>query len=330
MPQVSLQFASQLYFLISLTEGILMRYSFCSTLLACLTAFSAAAELLPVKQPVETDGSRRTYVFKSTPQGDLKVHVFLPEGWQAGQKHPAIVMFFGGGFTGGSPDQFRTKAIYLASRGMVALTPEYRVKTRHQTAPDKSIEDAKSAIRWTRMNAAALGIDPERIVGSGGSAGGTCAALTALSDRFEPEGEDRAVSSRPSALVLYNPALAPPDTQSDKPGISVVTAWKVTKGDVPMIFFFGTNDQLLAGSRSVAAQEVAKGNRAELYTADGQKHGFFNDATTARNGSPGWHDATLYQTDVFLTSLGYLRGGPAVQFKGERKVLKRESLDSGL
>ena len=137
-----------------------MRFHLSATALACLTALSAVAELIPAKQPVETDGSRRTYIFKNTPQGELKVHVYLPDGWQASQKRPAIVMFFGGGFTGGTPEQFHTKALYLASRGMVALTPEYRVKTRHKTEPDKSIEDAKSAIRWTRMNAAALGIDP--------------------------------------------------------------------------------------------------------------------------------------------------------------------------
>jgi acetyl esterase/lipase len=307
-----------------------MRIHLCSTILVWLTAFSAAAELIPAGQPVETDGARRTYIFKKTPQGDLKVNVYLPEGWQASQKHPAILMFFGGGFTGGTPEQFRTKAIYLADRGMVALTPEYRVKTRHQTTPDKSIEDAKSAVRWARVNAAALGIDPERIVGSGGSAGGTCAALTVLSDAFEPEGEDRSVSSRPQALVLYNPALQPPGSSAYPDLSSVLTAWQVRKGDAPMIFFFGTDDNLLAGSRTVASQEVAKGNRAELYTAAGQKHGFFNDTTTAKNGSPGWHDATLYQTDLFLESLGYLKGKPTLTFTGERKELKREALEAGL
>jgi acetyl esterase/lipase len=34
------------------------------------------------------------------------------------------------------------------------------------------------------MNAAVLGIDPDRIVASGGSSGGTCTALTALSGEF--------------------------------------------------------------------------------------------------------------------------------------------------
>jgi acetyl esterase/lipase len=311
-----------------------MRHYICAPVLACLSALSAAAELIPVSQTAETGAARRTYVFKQTPQGELKVHVYLPEGWQPAQKHPAMLMFFGGGFTNGTPQQFHTKAIYFASRGMVALTPEYRIKTRHQTTADKSIEDARSAIRWVRMNTATLGIDPARIVASGGSAGGTCAALTALSDQFEPDDEDRTVSSRPNALVLFNPALIPPGTpigiDIDSALEPVLTAWKVAKGGVPMIFFFGTEDKLLAGSRVVARQSAALGNRVELYTAEGQKHGFFNDTSTSKNGSPGWHDATLYQTDLFLESLGYLRGKPTVTFSGERKVLKRDPVEPGM
>jgi acetyl esterase/lipase len=239
--------------------------------------------------------------------------VYLPEGWRPGQKRAAILMFFGGGFTGGTPAQFTTKAEYLASRGMVALTPEYRVKTRHKTAPDKSIEDAKSAVRWARMNAEALGIDPARIVGSGGSAGGTCAAFTALSASFEPAGEDTSVSSRPNALVLYNPALAVPSGKSGDTSNEFLSSWKLKKGDPPMIFFFGSDDKLLDGSREVARLSAKLGNRVELYTAPGLKHGFFNDARSAKNGTPGWHDVTLYRTDLFLASLGYLEGKPTVK-----------------
>jgi hypothetical protein len=55
---------------------------------------------------------------KNTPQGELKVGVYLPEGWQSGQKHSTILMFFGGGFTNGTPAQFRSKAEYLSSRGI--------------------------------------------------------------------------------------------------------------------------------------------------------------------------------------------------------------------
>jgi acetyl esterase len=278
-----------------------------SALTLFLLAIAAHAELLPAGKPLETTSNKRTYAFKNTPQGELKVEVYLPDGWQPGQKHSAILMFFGGGFTNGTTAQFRTKAEYLASRGMVAMTPDYRVKTRQHTSPRESIEDAKSAIRWARLNAGALGIDADRVVASGGSAGGTCAAIAGLSDSFEPAGEDMSVSSKPNAMVLYNPALA---SKSDN---EVLTAWKVSKQSPPMILFFGTNDQLLPGSREVAKQSAALGNRAELYTAPGVGHGFFNDATTARNGVPGWHDVVLYRTDLFLESLGYLTGKPTLK-----------------
>lgn len=39
----------------------------------------------------------------------------------------------------------------------------------------------------------------------------------------------------------------------------------------------------------------------------------------------GWQEATLRQTDVFLTSLGYLKGEPTLKIPGEsRTELKRE------
>ena len=282
-------------------------------LILSLLAISAYAELRPALKPVESTPNTRTYIYKTTPQGELKVDIFLPEGWAPGQKHPAILMFFGGGFTNGTPLQFRTKGEYLASRGMVALTPDYRVKSRHQTSPRESIEDAKSAIRWARLNANALGIDPDRIVASGGSAGGTSAALTALSASYEPADEDVSISSKPNALVLYNPALLVPQTGTPAtPQDEVLTAWKIGKNLPPMIFFFGTEDNLLAGSRAVAKQAVEAGNRAVIYTAAGQKHGFFNDTSTSKNGSPGWHEVVLYRTDLFLASLGYLIGPPTV------------------
>lgn len=251
---------------------------------------------------------RQTHVFKQTPQGELNLHVFLPSDWAAGQKRPVILMAFGGGFVSGSPAQFESKAEYLASRGMVAITPEYRIRNKHQTTPDKSIEDCRSAIRWVRVNASKLGVDPKRVIGSGGSAGATCMAMAALSDEFEPEGEDRSVSSKPDALVLYNPAFAVPGGELPN-NIKVLTAWKARKGGPPMIQFFGDQDKLLAAAREVAKQYGAAGNRTELYLAPGVGHGFFNDRPQAR----GWHEAVLYQTDRFLTSLGYLKGEPAVK-----------------
>ena len=50
---------------------------------------------------------------------------------------------------------------------------------------------------------------------------------------------------------------------------------------------------------------------AELHSAEGQPHGFFNK-------SP-WQERTLYRVDEFLASLGYLQGKPTLDLpKGEK------------
>ena len=69
------------------------------------------------------------------------------------------------------------------------------------------VKDGRSAIRYLRQHAGELGIDPEKIVVSGGSAGGHVAAGTALFDGIDEDGEDAKVSCVPNALVLYFPVI---------------------------------------------------------------------------------------------------------------------------
>ena len=125
---------------------------------------------------------------------------------QERRSETAIVFFFGGGWNSGSPAQFEQQCRYLASRGMVAMTADYRVASRHAVKVVDCIKDAKSAVRWIRTNAARLGIDQNLIVAGGGSAGAHIAAAAATIRDFDEPGEDRSTSSVPNALVLFNPA----------------------------------------------------------------------------------------------------------------------------
>ncbi|MCU0916434.1 MAG: alpha/beta hydrolase-fold protein [Planctomycetes bacterium] len=247
-------------------------------------------------------------VYKKTPQGDLRIYVHFPAGWTAQDKRPAIVFFFGGGWSSGKVEQFEPQAKYLAQRGMVAARADYRVRTRHGTTPDKCVEDAKSAVRWLRANAAKFGIDAQRIVASGGSAGGHIAACTATVPGLEADGEDLSVSSRPNLLVLFNPVL---DTIAigEKYGMSEVGRkispnHHLSKDLPPTVLFFGTEDRFTDGGKDFIAQTKALGLQTQMYLAPGQPHGFFNR-------SP-WQERTTFLTDQFLTAHGYLDGKPTI------------------
>jgi acetyl esterase/lipase len=281
------------------------------------------AFLLPVVVfAVET----RTETYKIVGDTKLDLTIQLPDGWKADDKRPAIVFFFGGGWTGGTPKQFENQCRYLASRGMVAMAADYRVKSRQDVKPTACVADAKSAIRWIRKNAAKLGIDPQRLAAGGGSAGGHLAGAVATLPGLDDPADDRSVSCVPNALVLFNPALllAPIDGGELKGFESKTTAERfgcepteispihhVKSGVPPTIIFHGKADSTVPySSAELFCDRMTKaGNRCELDGADGQAHGYFNFG----RGDNHYAFATLTAADRFLASLGWLQGEPTVE-----------------
>ena len=276
------------------------------------------AGLLLLQQPAllhadDAKPTSKTFTYKKVEKAELEIIVHYPVGWKESDKRPAIVFFFGGGWTNGSVKQFETQAEYLASRGMVAARADYRVKSRQMVAPDKCVEDAKSAVRWLRQNAGKHGIDPGKLVAAGGSAGGHIAACAAFTDGLEAKDEDAKVSSKPNALVLFNPVLSfegVPNLMSrigdnEELGKQISPTRHLTKNSPPTLLFYGTSDQLMQQGDAHMKKAKEVGSRCEMITAKGEGHGFFNR-------SP-WKEWTMRGMDEFLTSLGYLKGEPTVK-----------------
>jgi acetyl esterase/lipase len=130
--------------------------------------------------PPQMDGAR-VETYKTCGDTKLNLYIFRPA---AASNAPAIVFFFGGGWTSGTLQQFEPQCRAVAARGMVAVSADYRVASRHQAKPVQCLADARSAIRWVRAHAAELGVDPQRIAAAGGSAGGHLAACTAFITAF--------------------------------------------------------------------------------------------------------------------------------------------------
>ena len=273
--------------------------------------------------PAQIEGAEEE-VYKQVGDVKLNMYLFYPADHKSEDRRPAIVFFFGGGWRGGSPTQFIKQSEYFASRGMVAMAANYRVSSRHGTKALQCVADGKSAIRWARENAERLGIDAKRIVAAGGSAGGHVAACTGVVEGLDEEGEDLAISSQPNAMVLFNPvmALAPvegedilgdrAETMKERVGgdpESISPYHHVKAGQVPTIIFFGTDDALLKGAEYFAAAAKRVGNRCELMTWEGLRHGFFN---YGRSGNKPFVE-TVQAADRFLASLGYLEGEPTLE-----------------
>lgn len=300
-------------------------------LLAPPVALHAADDLPepPVswKYPPEMPGAS-VEVYREVDGVKLNAYVFTPPGHRASDRRPAVLFFFGGGWKGGSSGQFLPQSLYLAQRGMVAIPCDYRVLSRHGVTPQDCLRDAKAAIRWARANAVRLGIDPDRIVAGGGSAGGHLAAAIALVPGFE-DGAHPEVSSMPNALALFNPAvvLSPVEghagllsdekfadirARTDGRPQEISPYHFIRNGLPPSILFHGTKDEAVPfpTAELFAKGMIAAGNRCELKAYEGQPHGFFNPG---RGQGPPREEAsrcfhrTIRELDEFFVSLGYLQ-----------------------
>lgn len=245
-------------------------------------------------------------IYKKIDTTILKMRILYPSTMDSTKHYPCIAFFFGGGWKTGKMNQFRKEADYFTNRGMVCFLIDYRVKTRQDTGPFEALKDAKSAIRFIRKNANKLHINKDFIVASGGSAGGHLAAATALINGYNESNDDLSISSKPDALVLFNPVIdnGPGGYGFERIGEaykSFSPLHNIEKGAPPTIIFLGTKDNLIPVTTAQYYKTVMEkvGSRCDLFLYEGAVHGFFNKKE--------YLEKTLFEADRFLTSLGFLK-----------------------
>jgi acetyl esterase/lipase len=270
--------------------------------------FWAAATVIGAEAPAGVP-----HEYKRVGGRELKLFVVSPPDAKPTDRRPALVLFHGGGWTGGAPTQFNTQSTYLASRGLVCVQVEYRLLDKADKAPPIiCVQDAKSAMRWVRTHAAELGIDPSRIGAGGGSAGGHLAAFVGMVEGQDDPADDLTVSARAAALVLFNPVFdnGPVGGWGQaRVGERVKEfspAHNITADDPPAIVFLGRSDNLIPIATLERFQVAMKaaGVRCDTFYYEGQSHGFFNQDP--------YKTRTLIETDKFLASLGWLMGAPTL------------------
>lgn len=251
----------------------------------------------------------KSIIYKELDGSDLEMTIYTPDV-QGDAPLPAIVFFFGGGWTNGTTTHFQLQAEYLATRGIIVVCPDYRTKNSHGTTPFECVKDARSAIRYLKGNGKELRIDKDRIISAGGSAGGHLAACTALINHINEDSDNMSVSTNPMALILFNPVV---DTgrkgygQSKLMGreFEISPVHHIKTGLPPTLIMHGKEDTTVPFENVKRFKDTMKqaGNSCTLKSYANQTHGFFN-----YKKKPRYFLKTLMQTERFLDGLGVLKG----------------------
>jgi acetyl esterase/lipase len=248
-------------------------------------------------------------IYKSVGDANLTLHIFPPANLPGSKLHPAIIFFFGGGWTLGTPIQFYPECAHFAAEGFVAISADYRIASVNHTTPFESVADGKSAIRWLRQHAAELGVDPHRIVAAGASAGGQVAAAAGIVPGLDEPGDDLSISSKPDALLLWYAVV---DNGPKGCGYDLVKGRyreispldNISSNIPPTLFFLGTRDPYVPVKTALEFQNKIEqfGGHCELKLFEGAGHPLYE----YRKGGSLLRDETLQDADEFLAGLKFM------------------------
>ncbi|HWA27917.1 MAG TPA: alpha/beta hydrolase [Lacunisphaera sp.] len=284
---------------------------------ALLAAAAFAEDSLPdEKRPVAkvvtplTLPGAETFIYHDVQPEPMRLHVFKPKGWAASDRRPAWIHFFGGGFVNGTPLQSAGQGRNAAKLGLVGIAVDYRVKNRHGTDAAACVADARAALHWVQEHAAELGVDPQRVVVSGSSAGGHLALWTAIAKT--PWGSDPAEAPRykPAALILLSAAADTSDVTGQRAerfaghGTELSATQHLDAKMPPVLMFHGDADTTVPYKYAVALHNalIDSHNDCTFVTIPGGQHNL--------NATEGARDRILADAQAFLARLKLLPAGP--------------------
>jgi acetyl esterase/lipase len=282
-----------------------------SLLVACASASLAIAAVETA--PTELPGAE-AFVYRELEPEPLRLFVVKPQGWNPTDRRPALLFFFGGGWTTGTPRNSIDWARFAAKNGMVGIAPDYRTKGRHDTSPLSSVADSRAALAWVQAHAAELGIDPAHIVVGGNSAGGHVALWTALTRNPPGSSVQESPALKPAALILFStvsdtsPQTGYTPQRFSEHATALSPVHQLEENMPPVLAFHGDADTLVPLAQAVALREklVAEGNTCELIIVPGGSHNFDRDL-------PEWQEKSRDLVVQFLARRGLVRpaaGGP--------------------
>ncbi|HSZ10808.1 MAG TPA: alpha/beta hydrolase, partial [Rhizomicrobium sp.] len=121
----------------------------------------AFAAMMQLVGPKDVPIGKTENLVAPGPGGDIPMRVYTPVA-AGSEPQPALVYFHGGGFVIGNLETHDGLCRMFANEGgFRVIAVDYRLSPEHKFPA--AIDDAVAALTWIEANAAALGVDPNRI-----------------------------------------------------------------------------------------------------------------------------------------------------------------------
>ncbi len=273
-----------------------MKKTLSPVLLAALFLTSCSAAVVETSSPFPTEklGTVEENIAYCSDNDSEVLDFYYPTADSLTNEDPFPIVLYvhGGGWTSGDKSDLALYRDALTSKGIAVAAANYRLAPEG-VFPD-NIEDLKCAVRYLRSNADAYHIDPDRMGGYGGSAGGHLISLLGTSD--ETQGWDQVqdyqgVSSRLSAVVdLYGPTNLTQEFAGNEPDLLLKAFGDssynqaseqspltyVSADDPDFLIMHGTEDDLVPFEQSQTFYDalIAAGVDATLIPVEGAGHTF--------------------------------------------------------
>ena len=238
-------------------------------------------------------------VYRTVDGKEQHLNLYLPETMLGEEpwfindekgKKPTLVHIHGGGWVQGSKDQIVINLLPYMFRDWVVICINYRL-AKDAKAP-AAVEDCLAALKWVHSNAEKYDIDTDRIVLSGGSAGGHLALLTGMlmeGDQLCRGKLKVGNASKAAAIVNWygvtdftiNPHPLEwfgenIDLKEYVQSLSPINY--VREGGAPVLTIHGSEDYIVPVKQAVNFHKKLRevGTQEKLFLIEGKKHGNFS------------------------------------------------------
>lgn len=154
---------------------------------------------MEVNSPIDFD----TFVYKETDEKDLKLDLYYPPN-KLNKDYPLVYFCHGGGWISGFRNQPNNISWckYLASKGFIVSSIDYRYGFKNDM--DDILSDYTDGLRYLKDHAQELGINKNKIILVGLSAGGHLSLLYAAYNSFL--GYDEKIQGIKAVVAYYAPS----------------------------------------------------------------------------------------------------------------------------